>query len=274
LRRLAFPHGAAHTRQAVTENAAMAADALDRMVFDVVHDQLQGRPLVLVPTGSLHLVPWAALPSLRGRAVSVSPSAAVWAARAVQPSRRRGRVAIVAGPDLAGAAGEAHAIAGLRPDARVFVGSEARAATVARALDGASIAHIAAHGRFRRDHPSFSALQLDDGPLTVYDLEQLRRVPELVILSACDVGRSGVHAGDELIGFVASLLGLGTRALIASVVPVADEPARDVMVALHQRLCEGDTPAWALAATQGEAFASGDPSLAAAASSFVCYGAG
>ena len=35
-------------------------------------------PVVLVPTGALHAVPWAMLPSMRGRPLVVAPSAATW----------------------------------------------------------------------------------------------------------------------------------------------------------------------------------------------------
>jgi hypothetical protein len=48
---------------------------------------------------------------------------------------------------------------------------------VMAAIDGAWLVHMAAHGTFRADSPLFSAIELDDGPLTVYDLERLRRAP-------------------------------------------------------------------------------------------------
>ena len=51
----------------------------------------------------------------------------------------------------------------------------ATAARVLDAIDGARVVHFAAHGTFRADSPLFSALRLDDGPLTVYDLERLYR---------------------------------------------------------------------------------------------------
>ena len=57
-----------------------------------------------------------------------------------------------------------------------------------RAMDGAALVHVAAHGRFRADNPMFSALELDDGPLTVHDFERLRRAPHRFVLSACDSG--------------------------------------------------------------------------------------
>ena len=57
------------------------------------------------------------------------------------------------------------------------------------AIDGAWLVHVAAHGTFRSDSPLFSAIELDDGPLTVYDLERLKRAPYRVILSSCNSAR-------------------------------------------------------------------------------------
>ena len=39
------------------------------------------------------------------------------------------------------------------------------------------VGHVAAHGTFRADSPMFSSLRLDDGPMTVHDVERLRRAP-------------------------------------------------------------------------------------------------
>ena len=77
----------------------------------------------------------------------------------------------------------------------MLTGEAATAAAVLAALPHAGIAHLAAHGTFRRDNPLFSSLRLADGPLTVYDLQTLPGVPELVILAACDSGLSLVCPG-------------------------------------------------------------------------------
>ena len=92
----------------------------------------------------------------------------------------------------------------------------------AAALDGAWLAHIAAHGRFRADSPLFSSLRMHDGPLTVYDFEQLRRAPYRLILSSCDSGLQAPAGADELLGLVSSLLPLGTAGIVAGVVPLND----------------------------------------------------
>src|SRR5207237_6303260 len=136
-------------------------------------------PLVLVPTGALHALPWAALPSLRGQPVVVAPSLAIWASLAQLPRSRRRKTALIAGPRLRHAAREVKELAALREHAHVLHGKEATAKAALAALDGAALAHLACHGHFRADSPLFSSLELADGPLNVYDLQTLRRAPEV-----------------------------------------------------------------------------------------------
>ncbi|GAA2644914.1 hypothetical protein GCM10010399_93530 [Dactylosporangium fulvum] len=141
------------------------------------------------------------------------------------------------------------------------------------ALDGADLAHVAAHGLFRSDNPLFSALRLVDGPLTVYDLERLARPPRRVVLSACESGLSAVHPGDELLGLTAALLGLGATSLVASVVPVPDAATRPFMLRLYRHLRSGAGPAAALARARRD-LAGADPAARVAAAGFACFGAG
>jgi hypothetical protein len=65
-----------------------------------------------------------------------------------------------------------------------LAGRSATAARVLAAIDGTGLAHIAAHGTFRADSPMFSSLRLADGPMTVHDVERLRRAPFRLILPA------------------------------------------------------------------------------------------
>ena len=133
------------------------------------------------------------------------------------------------------------------------------------------MAHVAAHGRLRADNPLFSSLLLADGPLWVYDVQRLPRVPPLVVLASCDSARSKVSSGDELLGLAACFLALGTGTLIAPVVPLADDDAAPLMIALHEQLRAGTTPAQALARLQQDV---DDPCRRAAAASLVCLGGG
>ena len=93
-------------------------------------------------------------------------------------------------------------------------------AATLRALDGAPLAHLAAHGYHDSENFLFSRLHLADGPLMAYDVQQLAAAPRQVILSACDIGRAQVRPGGELLGFTAALLYAGTATVIASVARV------------------------------------------------------
>jgi hypothetical protein len=250
------------------EGARRSAQTLDELLIGPLASRLGDRELVIAPTGALHALPWALLPSLRGRPLTIAPSAAIWLMRQSLPRRRR-KVVLAAGPHLRHARAELNAVAELYPGAITLQGRAADVGSVLHAIDGASIAHFACHGRMRSDSPLFSSLELADGPLNVYELQHLRRPPELVVLSSCDLAMSATHPGDELLGFAAALLNLGTRTVIASTVPVPDAAAKRLMRALHEQLAARQPPARALAHAQ-RLVAKGESAL----TGFVCLGSG
>jgi hypothetical protein len=264
LGRLARGRLDATSRAAARANAEAATSALDDLLVQPLLPALGDRPLVLVPTGALHALPWGTLPSLRARPLVVTPSLAVWLDLDARPHGRRRKKVVIAGPRLRHSAAEVREIAALLPDATVLRGRAARVQDALAALDGAALAHVACHGSFRADSPMFSSLQLADGPLNVYDLQRLRRPPEVMVLSACDLAVSGLHPGDELLGFAAALLQMGTRTIVASVAPIPDASSRRLMLAFHRELLAGRSAAAALAGAQAGAAVAG----------FVCLGGG
>ena len=293
LRRLALRRGSQPSLEAAAALLERSCNRLTDLLLEPLVRDLDGRDLVVIPTGGLHTLAWALLPCLRGRAVTVSPSASLWYSRQCEDLREprpaatgAGEVVLVAGPRVAHAAEEINRIrSAFYPRARTLQGSGATAQAVARAFERRRLAHVAAHGTFRADNPLFSSLEMADGPLTVYDLERIVRPPEWMVLSACDAGRSEVHPGDELMGTSAALLSLGTRAIVASVAPVPDDGVIRVMMALHEGLARGHGLARALASAQARALpeslsfgdlASSDQRAreALAAGAFVCLGAG
>ena len=128
-------------------------------------------------------------------------------------------------------------------------------------MKGAAMAHIAAHGRIRRDNPLFSAIELADGAATVYDLERLARAPAVVVLASCNSALAQVVGGGELLGLAAALLGQETAAVIASSAPLADDAAVGLMVDLHRGLAAGRPASEALAAAAGAPLAGTRPRL-------------
>ncbi|MGQ0774132.1 MAG: CHAT domain-containing protein, partial [Pseudonocardiales bacterium] len=203
------------------------AEELDESLLHPLIDRTGDRALVLVPTGAVASVPWSTLPSCVGRPVTLAPSATLWYAAQHPlvggPAAVSGLMLAAAGPDLPGAQAEVETIAGVYGSTSISLsGAAATVEAVGAALRGASVAHLAMHGQIRGDNPLFSSLRLADGPLTVYDLERLDAVPHTVVLAACDAGRSVMRAGDEPLGLSAAFLGLGTRQLVAPVVPIPD----------------------------------------------------
>ena len=244
-------------------------DVLTREITAPLRPLLGDLPVVIVPTGALAAVPWSLLPDLRGRPVTVCPSAELWlAAHRAQISGPGDipdpRPVLAAGPRLAHADTEVAAIAKLYPDPLVLTGRNATVAATLQAMDGARTVHLAAHGHHERGNVLFARIDLADGPLMAYDLQRLSKPPQRVILSACEVGRADVRTGDELLGFTAALLYAGTSTVISSGTLIPDASAPPLMAALHSAVATGTGPAAALA----DAMAGGEMSP------FVCFGAG
>ncbi|GIH17632.1 CHAT domain-containing protein [Rugosimonospora africana] len=245
-------------------------DVLSRELMTGLRAELADRELVIVPTMALSSLPWGLLPELRGRPVTVSASASAWLRarrRPVPGERVPGEPVpplLVAGPDLDQAEVEIGEIAKVYPGSRALTGAEATVAATLAGLDGAPIAHLAAHGHHEHENVLFSRLDLADGPLMAYDIQRLAAAPASVTLSACDVGRTVVAPGDEILGFTAALLYAGTASVVASVARVTHHAAAEVMTGYHCALADGARPARALA----------DASLADPFAPFVCFGAG
>ncbi|TMQ85245.1 CHAT domain-containing protein, partial [Actinomadura soli] len=247
-------------RQAL-DALADVAERLDGHLLAPLLGGLGGRELVIAPTGALHGLPWAVLPSLAGRPFTIVPSASAWL-HAHGPGPAGGHTVLVAGPGLRHAGREVDALRRLHPGAIVLDGENARAETVRDALDGAALAHIAAHGEFRQGNALFSRLRLADGPLTVHDLDELTAPPRVIVLSACDIGRA--DEGDAVLGMAGVLLALGAATVVASVAPVRDAATPEFMSAFHARLAAGQSPSRALAAVARPLGAAG----------LLCMGAG
>lgn len=284
LRRVAHGPSVSPDKAAVHDWLTALGGKLDRVLLGEAGDHLGDGTVVIVPPGSLQAVPWGLLPRLTSRAVSVAPSAVSWLrARRADPAGEgpvREGIVLIRGPGLASGGAEVPLLAadysadardGRGPAPVVLGGGTATAGRVLAAIDGAGLVHIAAHGTFRADSPLFSALRLDDGPLTVYDLERLRRGPRRLVLSSCDSGVAAPTGADEMLGLANSLLPLGTTGIVASVVPVNDAAAVPLMTALHRGLRCGRALPEAL--TDARQDPGSDPVAEATGWSFICLGA-
>jgi tetratricopeptide (TPR) repeat protein len=261
---------------AAAELPAMFADAiraelrsrlarLDDVLLAPLAEELGDRHLVLTPSGVLAAVPWTILPTNRGRPVTVAQSATSWLSRTGTPLRS-GSAGFVAGPRVAQAEAETSAAAQAWPGATVLHGAEASASAVSELAGRVDVLHVSAHGRHSSENPLFSGFELADGPWFGYDIDQLASVPDVVLLSACEVGRSTLRGGEELIGMTAAWLHAGSRCVIASAAAINDVVAHDVLVAVHRELSAGHLPAAALARALRQVDPDGPPAP------LICFG--
>lgn len=237
---------------------------LGRLLVAPVLEAVGERRLVLTPSGVLAGVPWTLLPGYAGRPLVVAQSATAWLARQATPLRA-GRAGFVSGPRVERGADEVTVAARAWDRPTVLVGPAATAGSVSRLAAEVDVLHVAAHGRHSAENPMFSGLELVDGPWFGFDIDQLPAVPDVVLLSACELGRSTVRGGEELIGMTGAWLHAGSRCVLASTAAVSDRVAHDVLVRVHEGLASGVDPAAALAA------ALADPDPAAPPAPFVCF---
>jgi tetratricopeptide (TPR) repeat protein len=215
---------------------------------------------VVIPSGTLHSVPWGMVFDIP---VVTAPSATTWLEAAQRTSTARQSL-VVRGPDLAHAEAEANEIAELIGAVQTTSVDESVAELV-----HSSLVHFACHARPRTDSPLFSSLILEDGELTLYDIEHLPTVPATIVLAACSGAGSVLATGTEVLSLAGSFLHMGARTVIAPLFTVSDAATHAVMSSLHRSLAAGLDAASALRS----AAESDDPGTRFTALSFVCVGA-
>jgi CHAT domain-containing protein len=113
------------------------------------------------------------------------------------------------------------------------------------------IVHIAAHGLFRLDSPNFSYIKLADRQLSTIEVFNLDlSACSLVVLSACETGRSVVGGIDEVIGLGRGFLYAGAASLLPTLWKVDDASSAELMQVFYQGLLQGYAKAVALSYAQ------------------------
>ena len=123
------------------------------------------------PTTGLRRIPWSAL---HRAPAFVVPAASFWS-RTSRTVRGTANVLLVAGPDLPGAVEEVTELRNLYDEPVVLLPPESTIDAVLPQLAKVDLAHVACHGLLRADNPAFSGLQLQDGLLTLHEMDIRRR---------------------------------------------------------------------------------------------------
>src|SRR5262249_24067143 len=171
-------------------------------LLETATDVVGACKLAIVPHGLLHGVPFHALfdghqYAIERFEITYAPSATVLALCLHRARRQSGRSLVLGVADalIPAVNDEAHTVARQLPGADLRVDTQATMAALLAAAPGSDILHLACHGLFRADNPMFSALKLSDGWLTAADVMPLDFAGALVMLSACESGRSQVIGG-------------------------------------------------------------------------------
>jgi CHAT domain-containing protein len=233
--------GGIQARQASRRSVDSIADALGKLLLPANLDQRLGpaREIVIVPHGSLGLVPFGALPSdsvgtpLGSRyALRYTPSLAALAEAEARPALPTTatriitlRKALVVGDPVMPTTASWGEAFELRP-------LHATEAEVRDRLPAAPLVHLATHGyayasdtRARRSFVALAPTSTQDGFLTVGELlddPQLTLSAELVVLSACQTGLGDLKQAEGTVGLQRALLARGARSALVSLWSVSD----------------------------------------------------
>ncbi len=213
--------------------------SLYQALIDPVIDLLQAAQTVyIVPFGPLHYLPLAALtPTLdrpspllaANRRVVYAPSATILFNYChTQPASPHPSLLAVAHQDaqLQFTIGAAQTLAQYNAGATLTGPAATRQAFLAEAGRHRLVCFLG-HALFDQQYPMSSRLKLADGSLHASEmLRELRLRADLVVLSACETGRSHVLRGDEILGLSRAMLYAGTPSLLVTLWPVHEIPTR------------------------------------------------
>ncbi len=229
---------------------------------------------VLSPPAPLMALPWRMIAGSASQSVAVTltPSFEHW--KRLNVSTESGvlfdSAAVITGPGLIGPARDEAVVKRVLPHIEVLGEGEAECERVKDVLTSVQFVHLACHGSFRPESPRFSSLTMTDGPLTLFELDWLEKVPDVVMLAACDSGKVSSRPGGELLGTAPALLAAGASTVIAPICPVRDQEVSEALVPFYQALTHGPSAA---ARAMDEAVADGRPELVATAAAFQVVGA-
>ena len=222
---------------------------------------------MLVTCEQVSALPWALLPSMRGRPLTVTRSLTSFVRQERRNSQRStadDRVYVAVGPGLARASDEAAAVRAAWGSAEIA--DPSTCAGLARSLSARGVVHVAAHGAHQVQSPLFSSVTMHDGPVFAHELQSSGVRADHVVLSACETGTASFRPGEEQLGLAAALMSLGAQSVIAAVSPVPDDVAEATAIHHHTLLAGG--------ASSDEALASAVEAGGPVAAAFSTWAAG
>jgi CHAT domain-containing protein len=264
-------------RASATAVDVHGAALYDLLVAPFVEPVPDGVPIVVIPDGVLHALPFAALRDRRSGAtlverhpLEIAPSLAVFerasqSARHMPRSRRLALLAVgnpragdqEAFAPLPAAEREAREIALLYDRADVLTDVEATKRRFLAALPSADVVHFAGHAVPNVEFPLLSRFLMApdrEDPSGQLFLRELASVPlgrpRLVVLAACATGLGATYRGEGVVSLARPFLAAGVPAVVVSLWDVRDASTHELFGAFHRAFRARDDPARALREAQ------------------------
>lgn len=233
----------------------------------------EGVPLIVVPSGPLHMLPFQALRTDKlwlAQYIPIRYEMSLGAAVKSDQVSGRDNLFAVGNPTLSkpeyslpGAEVEVNAIKAFFSESTLALHTEATRTRFLNESIKAGFVHAAAHVTMDELDPMQSALKLSGfgkesgdviaGDFLKLDLSQVK----LVTLSACNTGIGRIAPGDEFYGFKRTILLSGAKSLALTYWAVDDYSTAELMTKFYKYLREGKMPAHlALQKAQAEMMAS------------------
>lgn len=210
-------------------------------------------------------------------AVSVSPSASLFAATAgLRQSAGNNQPLILGGPG-ASAEAEARAIASVYPASDLLTGPDATRTRFLAQAAGRRVLHVAAETGANATHPLLSRLRLADEPGRQYSgawlgreiAQQAMPATSVIVLDEVEAGRGS--RGEGTIALSRAFMTAGIPAVVGTL-PGAEEAAtRELMLGFHRQMSTGISAGQALSVLQRNVIRSNGRRLGAW-SALVLYG--
>ena len=247
-------------RRAVVGRQEKRVESIGRKLSDIllspVLPKLKGkRKLYIVPSQSLHHLPFAGLPLSGGKnlihnyTISILPNAS----SLMYMGKNRGADTtgslILGNPETGGALPplkfaeeEARLVAKTFSEPVLRIGAGATETAIkSEALNRAGVIHVAAHGVFNPLFPMKSSVFLapddqNDGRLEVFEIYSTHIGSSLVVLSACETGLGKAEGGGEVLSINRAFIYAGAGGVVSSLWNVADEATFELMVHFYSNL--------------------------------------
>ncbi len=209
---------------------------------------LGNKALLIVPHGGLHYLPFAALSDGKGYLIEKHALRITSSASALQflhePAAGTLPTALILGNptlDLPSAEDEARRLGRKIDKSRVLLRRDATRDAFLQMAPRYRMLHLATHGVFEPQRPLESKIVLapgkeGSGELNVSELYGLTLNADLVTLSACETGLGRITDGGDVIGMTRGFLYAGSRSVVASLWPVADEATLQLMERFYANL--------------------------------------